>query len=51
LGRPADLGRDPRLRADVDAYAAACATLVGPERLVELIAVMARAVGSLQLTG
>jgi hypothetical protein len=51
LGRPADLGRDPRLRADVDAYAAACASLVGPERLVELIGIMTRAIGPLQLTG
>ena len=33
LGRPADVARDPRLRADVDAYAAACAQLVGAERL------------------
>jgi hypothetical protein len=49
LGRPADVARDPRLRAEVDAYAAACATLVGHERLIELIGLMARGVGQLQL--
>jgi len=50
LGRPPDLGRDARLRADVDAYTAACAALVGPERLVELVGIMGRATGGLQLT-
>jgi hypothetical protein len=49
LGRPADVARDARLRAEVDAYAGACAALVGPERLLELTAVMARGVGQLQL--
>lgn len=49
LGRPADVARDVRLRADVDAYAAACAHLVGDERLRELAALMARGVGNLQL--
>jgi hypothetical protein len=49
LGRPADVAKDERLRADVDAYAAACGQLVGAERLVELVGVMARGVGNLQL--
>jgi hypothetical protein len=49
LGRPADVARDPRLRADVDAYTAACAQLVGTERLLELVGVMARGVGHMQL--
>jgi hypothetical protein len=49
LGRPADVARDPRLVADVDAYVAACAQLVGVERLLELVGVMARGVGHLQL--
>ncbi len=49
LGRPPDVARDARLRADVDAYAAACAALVGHERLIELIGLMARGVGQLQL--
>ena len=49
LGRPADVARDPRLRDEVDAYATACAQLVGTERLLELIGVMARGVGHLQL--
>jgi hypothetical protein len=49
LGRPADVAKDPRLRAEVDAYAAACAQLVGTERLLELVGVMARGVGHLQL--
>jgi hypothetical protein len=49
IGRPADVARDPRLRAEVDAYATACAQLVGTERLMELIGVMARGVGHLQL--
>jgi hypothetical protein len=43
------VGLDPRLRADVDAYATACAQLVGTERLLELVGVMARGVGHLQL--
>lgn len=50
LGRPADVARDPRLRAEVDAYTAACAALVGPERLYELIGVMGRGVGQMLLT-
>ena len=49
IGRPADVARDARLRAEVDAYAAACAQLVGTERLLELVGVMARGVGHLQL--
>jgi hypothetical protein len=49
LGRPRDVERDPKLRDDVDAYAAACAQLVGTERLLELVGVMARGVGQLQL--
>ncbi|HEY2744553.1 MAG TPA: hypothetical protein VGL86_08015 [Polyangia bacterium] len=49
LGRPPDVARDARVRADVDAYAAACAQLVGTERLLELVGVMARGVGHLQL--
>jgi hypothetical protein len=49
LGRPPDVARDPRLRAEIDAYAAACAQLVGTERLLELVGVMARGVGQLQL--
>jgi len=49
LGRPADVAADPRLRDDVDAYATACAQLVGTERLLELVGVMARGVGNLQL--
>ena len=31
-GRPADVARDPRLRDEIDAYAAACAQLCGAER-------------------
>jgi hypothetical protein len=50
LGRPPDVARDARLRADVDGYTAACAALVGPERLIELIGIMGRSVGGLQLT-
>lgn len=50
LGRPPDVARDRRLAYEVDAYSAACATLVGPDRLVELIGVMARGLGQLQLT-
>jgi hypothetical protein len=49
LGRPGDVARDPKLRDEVDAYAAACAQLVGTERLLELVGVMARGVGQLQL--
>ena len=49
IGRPPDIARDPRLRADVDAYASACAQLVGTDRLLELVGVMARGVGHLQL--
>jgi hypothetical protein len=49
LGRPTDVAKDARLRADVDAYAAACATLVGGDRLVELLGVMSRALGLLQI--
>jgi hypothetical protein len=49
LGRPADVAKDERLRADVDAYATACAQLVGTDRLLELVGVMARGVGLLQL--
>lgn len=49
LGRPADVARDARLQKEVDAYAAACAQLVGTERLLELVGVMARGVGYLQL--
>ena len=49
FGRPSDVARDPRLRADVDAYASACATLVGHDRLVELLGVMSRALGLLQV--
>lgn len=49
LGRPTDVAADPRLRADVDAYTAACAQLVGTERLLELVGVMARGVGHMQL--
>ena len=49
LGRPADVARDARLGADIDAYASACAQLVGTERLLELVGVMARGVGHLQL--
>lgn len=51
LGRPVDVARDPRLRGEIDAYAAACAQLIGVERLHELVAVMARGVGNLQLAG
>lgn len=49
LGRPTDVARDPRLAAEVDRYAAACATLVGHDRLLELIGVMGRGLGQLQL--
>jgi hypothetical protein len=49
LGRPADSARDARLTAELDAYAAACAQLVGAERLAELTGLMARGVGFLQL--
>jgi hypothetical protein len=49
LGRPGDVARDARLREEIDAYAAACAQLVGAERLLELVGVMARGVGYLQL--
>ena len=49
LGRPTDVARDARLRAEVDAYANACAQLVGPERLVELVGILARGIGPLQL--
>jgi hypothetical protein len=49
LGRPADVVRDAHLRAEIDAYAAACATLVGAERVHELQGMMARGVGELRL--
>jgi hypothetical protein len=49
LGRPADVARDPKLRAEVEAYAAACGQLVGSERLLELVGLMARGIGQLQL--
>jgi hypothetical protein len=49
IGRPPDVARDPRLRADVDAYAAACASLVGADRLVELGGVLSRALGVVPL--
>jgi hypothetical protein len=49
LGRPGDVAGDPRLREEIDAYATACAQLVGIERLNELVGVMARGVGLLQL--
>ncbi|MDB4967509.1 MAG: hypothetical protein JWN44_3198 [Myxococcales bacterium] len=45
LGRPADVARDPRLAREIDAYASACTQLVGTERLLELVGVMARGVG------
>ncbi len=51
VGRPADVARDAKLRAEVDAYATACAQLVGTERLLELVGVMARGIGHLQLAG
>lgn len=50
LGRPADVARDPRLRAEIDAYAGACAALVGAERLHELVGLMGRGVGQMLLT-
>jgi hypothetical protein len=49
LGRPTDVARDPRLAAEIDRYAAACATLVGNDRLLELVGVMGRGLGQLQL--
>jgi hypothetical protein len=49
IGRPPDVARDPRLRDDIDAYTSACAQLVGTERLLELIGVMARGIGHLAL--
>jgi hypothetical protein len=50
FGRPSDVARDPRLRAEVDAYASACAALVGHDRLLELGGVMSRALGLLQVS-
>jgi hypothetical protein len=49
LGRPTDVARDAKLRVEIDAYATACAQLVGTERLLELIGVMARGIGHLSL--
>ncbi len=49
IGRPPDAARDPHLRSEIDAYASACAQLVGTERLLELVGIMARGVGHLAL--
>ena len=49
LGRPADVARDAQLKSEIDAYAGACGQLVGTERLLELVGVMARGVGMQQL--
>ena len=46
LGRPHDLARDPLLADNVDAYAEACAELVGPRRLLELVGLVARGAGN-----
>ncbi len=45
LGRPADIARDPQLQKNVDAYAEACAKLVGQRRLSELMGLLARGAG------
>jgi hypothetical protein len=45
LGRPLDLGRDRALERNVDAYAEACAELVGSRRLLELVGLVARGAG------
>jgi hypothetical protein len=49
VGRPLDIARDRRLQAEVDAYTAACAQLVGPDRLHELTGLLARGIGDLRL--
>jgi hypothetical protein len=49
VGRPLDLGRDPRLARAVDAYTTACTNLCGPARVVELEGVMARGVQQMLL--
>ena len=49
IGRPPDVARDAHLRAEIDAYTSACAQLVGTERLLELVGIMARGIGHLAL--
>ncbi len=49
LGRPDDVAHDPKLSKLVDAYAAACATLCGAARVLELEGVMSRGVHQLLL--
>ena len=46
LGRPGDLARDPVVSANVDAYALACAELVGQRRMQELVGLVARGAGN-----
>jgi hypothetical protein len=46
LGRPGDVARDRLLQSNVDAYAEACAELVGPRRLQELLGLVARGAGN-----
>jgi hypothetical protein len=45
LGRPVDLVHDRALHDNVDAYAEACAELVGVRRLQQLVALIARGAG------
>ena len=45
LGRPRDLVRDAVLSRNADAYAEACAELVGPRRLAELTGLLTRGAG------
>jgi hypothetical protein len=49
MGRPDDLALDAKLSKLVDGYAAACATLCGPARVLELEALMARGVQQMLL--
>jgi hypothetical protein len=46
LGRPGDLARDAALESNVDAYAEACAELVGTRRLQELVGLIGRGAGN-----
>lgn len=50
VGRPPDAGRDPRLARLIDAYAAACATVCGAPRVLELEGVLARGVKQEQVS-
>ena len=50
LGRPDDVASDERLTRRIDAYAAACTTVCGVARVVELEGVMSRGVQQLLLS-